>query len=81
MFFICRVLPRDRGSITFCTTGMLLQFMQGDPALKEFSHIILDEIHERSTESDFILALLKLIIPKVRLITSRLNLMVLIPVI
>ncbi|XP_003486528.1 ATP-dependent DNA/RNA helicase DHX36 isoform X1 [Bombus impatiens] len=59
-----KVLPRDKGSITFCTTGMLLQFMQGDPALKEFSHIILDEIHERSTESDFILALLKLIIPK-----------------
>lgn len=47
---------------------MLLQFLQGDPALKEFSHIILDEIHERTTESDFILALLKLIISKVRLI-------------
>ncbi|XP_076228414.1 ATP-dependent DNA/RNA helicase DHX36 isoform X2 [Nomia melanderi] len=59
-----RTLPRDRGSITFCTTGMLLKFMQSDPALKNFSHIILDEIHERSTESDFIIALLKLIIPK-----------------
>ncbi|XP_034188287.1 ATP-dependent DNA/RNA helicase DHX36 [Osmia lignaria lignaria] len=59
-----KVLPRDRGSILFCTTGLLLQFMQGDPALKEFSHIILDEIHERSTDSDFIIALLKLIIPK-----------------
>ena len=65
IFFIYRILPRDRGSILFCTTGMLLQFLQGDPALKEFSHIILDEIHERSTESDFVLALLKLIIPKV----------------
>ncbi|CAL7947300.1 unnamed protein product [Xylocopa violacea] len=59
-----KILPRDKGSILYCTTGMLLQFLQGDPALKEFSHIILDEIHERSTESDFILALLKLIIPK-----------------
>ncbi|XP_076232336.1 ATP-dependent DNA/RNA helicase DHX36 isoform X2 [Calliopsis andreniformis] len=59
-----KVLPRDRASITFCTTGMLLQFMQSDPALKDFSHIVIDEIHERSTESDFILALLKLIIPK-----------------
>ncbi|XP_043788286.1 ATP-dependent DNA/RNA helicase DHX36-like [Apis laboriosa] len=59
-----KILPRERGSILFCTTGMLLQFLQGDPALKEFSHIILDEIHERSTESDFVLALLKLIIPK-----------------
>ncbi|XP_003708080.2 ATP-dependent DNA/RNA helicase DHX36 [Megachile rotundata] len=59
-----KTLPRDRGSILFCTTGMLLQFIQGDPALKEFSHIILDEIHERSTDSDFVMAVLKLIIPK-----------------
>lgn len=59
-----KVLPRDRGSILYCTTGVLLQFMQTDPALKDFSHIIIDEIHERSTQSDFILALLKLIIPK-----------------
>ncbi|KZC09687.1 PREDICTED: ATP-dependent RNA helicase DHX36 [Dufourea novaeangliae] len=59
-----KVLPRDRGSITFCTAGMLLQFMQSDPSLKNCSHIILDEIHERTTESDFIIALLKLIIPK-----------------
>ncbi|XP_043253836.1 ATP-dependent DNA/RNA helicase DHX36 isoform X1 [Colletes gigas] len=59
-----KVLPRDRGSILFCTTAMLLQFMQSDPALKNYSHIILDEIHERSIQSDFIIALLKLIIPK-----------------
>jgi len=39
--------------------------MKTDPALKSFSHVILDEIHERSTENDFILSLLKLIIPKV----------------
>ncbi|CAK9823206.1 ATP-dependent DNA/RNA helicase DHX36 [Anthophora retusa] len=59
-----KILPRDRGSILFCTTGMLLQFLQNDPALMQVSHIVLDEIHERSTESDFILALLKLIILK-----------------
>lgn len=63
--FIKRISPRERGSILFCTTGMLLQFMQSDPALKGFSHIILDEIHERSTESDFIITLLKQIIPVV----------------
>lgn len=66
--FYERIPPRDRGSILFCTTGMLLQFMQSDPALKGFSHIILDEIHERSTESDFIITLLKQIIPVVRII-------------
>ncbi|KAK2585322.1 hypothetical protein KPH14_010004 [Odynerus spinipes] len=73
-----KVPARDRGSILFCTTGMLLQFMQSDAALTGFSHIILDEIHERSTESDFIITLLKQIIPlrsdlKVILMSATLN--------
>lgn len=55
---------REQGSILFCTTGILLQMMKHDPALKGFSHVILDEIHERSTESDFIITLLKQVIPK-----------------
>lgn len=58
---------REQGSILFCTTGILLQIMKIDPALKKFSHVILDEIHERTTESDFIITLLKQIIPKVSL--------------
>lgn len=41
--------------------------MKTDPALKNFSHVILDEIHERTTESDFIITLLKKIILKVSL--------------
>lgn len=60
-----RVHSRPQGCILFCTTGMLLQFMQNDPALTDVSHIILDEIHERNTESDFIISLLKQVIPKV----------------
>ncbi|XP_071653417.1 ATP-dependent DNA/RNA helicase DHX36 [Temnothorax longispinosus] len=55
---------REQGSILFCTTGILLQIMKRDPALKSFSHVILDEIHERTTESDFVMTLLKQIIPK-----------------
>ncbi|XP_018048888.1 PREDICTED: ATP-dependent RNA helicase DHX36 isoform X1 [Atta colombica] len=55
---------RDHGSILFCTTGILLQIMKHDPALKGFSHVILDEIHERTTESDFVITLLKQVIPK-----------------
>lgn len=38
--------------------------MQSDPALRNYSHIILDEIHERSVQSDFIITLLKTVIPK-----------------
>ncbi|XP_033322028.2 ATP-dependent DNA/RNA helicase DHX36 isoform X1 [Megalopta genalis] len=59
-----RIMPRERGSITFCTNGMLLKYMERDPALNNISHVILDEIHERTTESDFTIALLKLIITK-----------------
>ncbi|XP_078045232.1 ATP-dependent DNA/RNA helicase DHX36 [Augochlora pura] len=59
-----RIMARERGSITFCTSGMLLKYMEHDPALNNISHVILDEIHERSTESDFTIALLKLIISK-----------------
>lgn len=59
-----KTMCRNNGSILFCTTGILLQYMQGDPALRDFSHIILDEIHERNTQSDFIITLLKQVIPK-----------------
>ncbi|KAL0127321.1 hypothetical protein PUN28_005545 [Cardiocondyla obscurior] len=55
---------RTQGSVMFCTTGILLQIMKQDPALKNFSHVILDEIHERTTECDFIITLLKQVIPK-----------------
>lgn len=59
-----KIPTREQGSILFCTTGILLQMMKTDPALKDFSHVILDEIHERTTESDFIITLLKQVIPK-----------------
>lgn len=61
-----KILPRDMGSILYCTTGILLQYLRTDPALLQFSHIILDEIHERSTQSDFLITVLKRLIPKVR---------------
>lgn len=73
-----KVPARNRGSISFCTTGMLLQFIQHDAALRGFSHIILDEIHERSIHSDFVITLLKQVIPvrpdlKVILMSATLN--------
>lgn len=45
--------------LTFCTTGILLRRLQSDPTLSSVSHIIIDEVHERSEESDFLLAILK----------------------
>ena len=40
-------VPREKGVILYCTTGILLHRMQSDRALKQFTHVILDEIHER----------------------------------
>ncbi|CAD6234094.1 GSCOCG00007546001-RA-CDS [Cotesia congregata] len=50
--------------LTFCTTGILLQRMSGDPTLKSVTHVIVDEVHERSAESDFLLMLLRQVLPK-----------------
>jgi ATP-dependent RNA helicase DHX29 len=45
--------------LTFCTTGILLRRLAGDPLLSEVSYVIVDEVHERSMQSDFLLVLLK----------------------
>lgn len=54
-------LPKTRGSITYCTTGILLAQLQRSPdaVMNDTSHIIIDEVHERDTPIDFLLALLK----------------------
>lgn len=57
-------MPRSEGgTIVYCTVGVLLRQMQSDPAFKKASHIIVDEIHERSTDSDVLLAALKMLLP------------------
>lgn len=47
--------------------------MQGDPALSKYSHIILDEIHERDTLCDFVLTILRDVALKVRSAFEYLN--------
>ena len=44
--------------LLFATCGIALEMLRtgGPAALKEFSFIVLDEVHERSTESDLVLA-------------------------
>ena len=48
--------------IKIMTDGTLLQELQGDPLLKSYSAMIIDEAHERSLNIDFILGLLKRIL-------------------
>ncbi|KAI8617272.1 hypothetical protein BC830DRAFT_1114343 [Chytriomyces sp. MP71] len=48
--------------ILFCTTGILLRRLEeGSPdgGIEDVSHIIVDEVHERSLDSDFLLMVLK----------------------
>jgi ATP-dependent RNA helicase DHX57 len=45
--------------LLFCTTGVMLRRLLGDPDLKSITHVVLDEVHERSIESDLLLFLLR----------------------
>lgn len=78
-------LPKARGSITFCTTGIVLKYLQHSPdaLMEDISHLIIDEVHERDINTDFLLVILKKIIqqraaagrstPKVVLMSATIN--------
>ncbi|ERE83365.1 ATP-dependent RNA helicase DHX29 isoform X3 [Cricetulus griseus] len=50
--------------LLYCTTGVLLRKLQEDSLLTDVSHVIVDEVHERSVQSDFLLVILKEILQK-----------------
>ncbi|KAH7727727.1 Protein F52B5.3 [Aphelenchoides avenae] len=45
--------------LTYCTSGVLLRMLTVDELAKDVSHIILDEIHEREQNTDYLLIALK----------------------
>ena len=49
----------DNTQLKFMTDGILLQEIQNDPELSQYSVIVIDEAHERSANIDFLLGLLK----------------------
>lgn len=51
--------PARGGALLFCTVGILLRKLQGNPGLEGVSHVIVDEVHERDVNTDFLLILLK----------------------
>jgi ATP-dependent RNA helicase DHX57 len=52
--------------LSFVTTGILLRKLHADPMLSDVSHIVIDEVHERGVESDFLLVILKSLLRKRR---------------
>ncbi|XP_022775911.1 DExH-box ATP-dependent RNA helicase DExH5, mitochondrial isoform X2 [Durio zibethinus] len=50
--------------LLFCTTGILLRRLLIDRNLKGVTHIIVDEIHERGINEDFLLIVLKDLLPR-----------------
>lgn len=60
-------LPEERGSITFCTIGVLLRRMQSAMTggglaaarMDEVTHILVDEVHERDVDTDLLLVVLR----------------------
>ncbi|XP_008195117.1 ATP-dependent RNA helicase DHX30 isoform X1 [Tribolium castaneum] len=54
----------NTGRILYCTTGILLKHLQSDVNLSNFTHVILDEAHERDVNTDLLLNLLRNAITK-----------------
>uniref|UniRef100_A0A6I8Q2R4 RNA helicase n=1 Tax=Xenopus tropicalis TaxID=8364 RepID=A0A6I8Q2R4_XENTR len=63
------VLPRPHASMLFCTVGVLLRKLEA--GIRGISHVIVDEIHERDINTDFLLVVLRDVIqafPDIRVI-------------
>lgn len=45
--------------ITYCTTGVLLNKLVNSKSMMEYTHVILDEVHERDEDMDFLLLVVK----------------------
>lgn len=45
--------------ITYCTTGVLLHKFINKKHMMEYTHVILDEVHERDEDMDFLLLVVK----------------------
>ncbi|XP_063795836.1 ATP-dependent RNA helicase A protein-like isoform X1 [Pseudophryne corroboree] len=63
------ILPRPHASVLFCTVGVLLRKLES--GIRGISHVIVDEIHERDTNTDFLMVVLRDVIkafPDIRVI-------------
>jgi HrpA-like RNA helicase len=52
-----KVSPRT--ALTFVTTGILLRQLENEPALDSLTHVVVDEVHERSVDVELLLLILR----------------------
>ncbi|KAK0107054.1 hypothetical protein ONS95_003764 [Cadophora gregata] len=45
--------------LVYATTGIVMRMLEGSNDLKDITHIVLDEVHERTIDSDFLLIVLR----------------------
>ncbi|KAL8952548.1 MAG: hypothetical protein Q9222_001538 [Ikaeria aurantiellina] len=45
--------------LVYATTGIVMRMLEATDDLQEITHLVLDEVHERSIESDFLLIVLR----------------------
>ncbi|CAN0416952.1 unnamed protein product, partial [Ectocarpus fasciculatus] len=50
--------------LVLMTPGILLKKLGRDPMLKEFTHVLIDEVHERDRNSEFLLIVLRGLLAK-----------------
>lgn len=50
--------------LVYATTGIVMRMLEGSNDLREITHIVLDEVHERTIDSDFLLLVLKKLLVK-----------------
>ena len=55
-----RITPQTK--LVYATTGILIRMLEQSDDLGDVSHLILDEVHERSIECDFLLIVLRKLI-------------------
>lgn len=55
---LVRNVSRDT-RITYCTTGVLLNRLTNKKHMMDYTHVILDEVHERDEDMDFLLLVVR----------------------
>lgn len=55
-------VPRGFASVCYMTTGMLLRCLVSS-GLNGVSHLIIDEVHERDLDTDFLLTIVRILLP------------------